>query len=176
LALRGAATICEDIAALQERDGAFYVQPGYPRVCLWPDSVEKLLGAKDALPDLTPTWDKKYLGLDGVRANFADRALPVGTVYLLAARSQDLTAPRIEEIPPREALMELVANTYMNQLLTREQRAAEFELLSRFVSRVEVKRLVPHRDAAKIEMLCEIIENDAVAASKDGAASANGRL
>jgi hypothetical protein len=161
LALRGASGLCEDIAALQEDGGTFYVQPGYPRVCLWADAVEKLLGSKDALPDLTPTWDKKYLGLDGVRAKFEPQRLPIGVIYLLGERLEEESAPRIEEIPTRDALMELVGNTYMNQLLTREQRAEEFELLSRLVNRVPCVRLVPHRNASKIGALCEIIEKDA---------------
>jgi len=161
MALRGAAGLCEDIAALQEENGQFFVQPGYPRVCLWPDAVEKLLGSKNALPDLTPTWDKKFLGLDGTQAVFEPQRLPIGIIYLLATRSEENSAPRIEDIPAREALMELVSNTYMNQLLTREQRAEEFELLSRLVNRVPCKRLVPHRDASKIGALCETIENAA---------------
>jgi hypothetical protein len=158
LALRGAAGICEDIAVLHKGNGNFFLRPGYPRVCLWPDAVEKLFGSKDALPDLTPTWDKKYLGLDDARGVFERRTLPVGAIYLLADRSEEESAPRLEEIPPREALMELVSNTYMNQLLSREQRAEEFELLSRLVSRVPCKRLIPHRSASRIGALCEIIE------------------
>ncbi len=160
LALRGAAGLCEDIAALHEAEGKFYVEPGYPRMCLWPDAVEKLLGSKDALPNLTPTWNKKFLGLDGVRAKFEPFRMPLGTTYLLGARSEEEMAPRIEEISAREALLDLVRNTYMNLFLTREQRATEFELLSRLVNHVPCKRLIPHRDAAKIGSLCEMIEKD----------------
>jgi len=158
MALRGAAGLCEDIAVLHEENGNFFLHPGYPRVCLWPDAVEKLLASRDALPDLTPTWDKKYLALDGVRASFELRKLQVGVIYLLAERSEEDSAPRFEEIPGRDALMELVSNTYMNQLLSREQRAREFELLSRLVNQVPCKQLVPHHSASKIEALCKIIE------------------
>jgi len=45
--------------------------------------------------------------------------------------------------------------------LTRDQRAEEFELLSRLANHVQCKRLVPHRDASRIAALCEIIENAA---------------
>jgi len=158
LALRGAPVLCEDIATLQETEGRFYVQPGYPRVCLWPDAVEKLLGSKDALPDLTPTWNKKYLGLDGSRARFKSHKTPLGAIYLLAERVNEKMAPRIEEISSREALLELVSNTYMNLFLTREQRAAEFELLSRLVNCVPCMRLIPHGDATEIGRFCELIE------------------
>jgi len=161
LALRGSATLCEDIAALHESEGRFCVEPGYPRVCLWPDAVEKLLGSRDALPNLTPTWDKKFLGLDGVRARFEPSRMPLNAIYLLGVRSEEEVAPRIEEASAREALLELVRNTYMNLFLSREQRAAEFELLSRLVNHVPCKRLIPHRDAIKIGKLCELIERDA---------------
>ena len=175
LALRGAPAVCEDIAAIEERRGHFFVQPGYPRVCLWPDAVEKLLGTKDALPNLTPTWDKKYLPLDGERARFAERIAPLGAVYLLGERAADGRTPRIEKMSGREALLELVQNTYMNALLTKEQRATEFELLSRLVSRVPCKRAIPHRDGAKIGELCELIEKDARAASSEFHSEMTGR-
>ena len=161
LALRGAPALCEDIAALEEDERRFHVQPGYPRVCLWPDAVEKLLGSRNALPDLTPTWDKKYLGLDGERAKFEAHRMPIGTIYLLGERADEETAPRVEEISGREALLELVSNTYMNLFLTRAQRREEFELLSRLVNHVPCKRLIPHRDAARIGKLCDLIEKDA---------------
>jgi hypothetical protein len=161
LALRGLPTLCEDIAALHEHRGQFYVQPGYPRVCLWPDSVEKLLGSEDALPLLTPTWEKRFLALDGERAKFEARMRPLGAVYLLGLRSHEETAPRLIEVTPREALLDLVQNTYMNVLLSREQRAAEFELLSRLVNQVPCKRVIPHKDAARIAAICELLETDA---------------
>ena len=175
LALRGAPAVCEDIAAIAENRGQFFVQPGYPRVCLWPDAVEKLLGDKEALPNLTPTWDKKYLALDGGRAKFAERIVPLGAVYLLGERALDERAPRIEPISPREALLELVQNTYMNALLTKEQRAAEFELLSRLVNRVPCKRLTPHRDASRLGKLCELIEGDGRAISSERQTALIGR-
>ena len=161
LALRGANVLCEDIAALKEEEGRFYVQPGYPRVCLWPDSVEKLLGSAGALPRLTPNWEKHFLGLDGGRANFEAKPKPLGAIYLLGHRSEEESAPRIDEITPREALLDLVQNTYMNLLLTREQRAAEFEMLSRLVNVVPCRRVIPHANAARIGALCEVLEADA---------------
>jgi hypothetical protein len=161
-ALRGASVLCEDIAALDESSRGFSVRPGYPRVCLWPDAVAKLLGDKTALPNLTPTWDKKYLPLDGCRARFETKTLPLVAIYLLGLRMSEENAPRFEEISGKEALLELVQNTYMNALLNREQRAAEFELLSRLVARIPCKRVTPNSDPGRITALCELIEADAL--------------
>ena len=167
LALRGIPVMCEDIAPLIEETERFQVVPGYPRICLWPDSVEQLLGAKDALPQLTPTWEKSFLPLDGTRAKFEARKKQLGAVYLLAPRTAEASAPRIEELGAREALMELVQNTYMNWLLDRHQRAAEFDALSKLVAQVPVRRIVPHADPGRIGELCDLILADAGCLSAD---------
>lgn len=120
-----------------------------------------LLGREDALPQLTPIWEKRYLELDGRRAKFADAKLPVGILYLFAPRSDDREAPRVEKIGPREALLELVQNTYMNWVLDREQRAKEFDTLCRLVQRVPVRRILPHAKPERIPALCELILQDA---------------
>jgi len=62
----------------------------------------------------------------------------------------------------REALLGLVQNTYMNWLLDRRQRAAEFDALSRLVTQVPIRRIVPHGvDPGRIGALCELIVADA---------------
>src|ERR1700677_461854 len=39
LAQQGCAIITDDVVALAEADGVFYVHPAYPYLCLWPESV-----------------------------------------------------------------------------------------------------------------------------------------
>jgi hypothetical protein len=161
LALRGLPVIAEDVIALEENSGGFCAVPGYPRVCLWPESVRMLLGREDALPQLTPVWQKRFLELDGQHAKFALAKLPVGVVYLFAPRSDDPGSPRVEKLSPREAVLELVQNTYMNWVLNREQRAKEFDMLCRLVQRVPTRRIVPNAKPEKIAVLCDLIERDA---------------
>lgn len=157
LALRGVPVLCEDVTPLLEEAGSFQVEPGYPRVCLWPDTVASLLGTPNALPQLTPTWEKCFLPLNCDGARFEQQKRPLGMIYLLAQRSQEERAPWIEEISPREALLELVQNTYLKRLLDRTQRAAEFDLLSRVVMQVPVRRILPHVDFARVGVLCDLI-------------------
>jgi hypothetical protein len=167
LALRGIPVLCEDITPLIEQDGRFHVEPGYPRVCLWPDAVEELFGARDALPRLTPSWEKFFLPLDGGNAKFEEQRRVVSAVYLFAPRVAEADAPRIETISAREALVDLVQNTYMNWLLDRSQRAAEFSALSKLVTQVAVRRIVPHADPGRIGELCDLILADAGRLSAD---------
>lgn len=161
LALRGVAVLCEDIAPIEEKDGSFTIELGPPRICLWPEAVELLMGRADALPRLAPNWEKCHLPLNGEAATLEAEKRPLGGVYILAPREATTAAPRIEEISSREVLLDLVQNTYMNWLLDRRQRAAEFELLSHLVSQIPVRRIVPHRDPSRIDALCELILADA---------------
>jgi hypothetical protein len=160
LALRGIPVLTDDISPVREDKGSLYIEPGYPRVCLWPEAVGSLLGAPEALPRITPTWEKCFLALDGVSASFESKKRPLAVVYLLAARVDEVDAPRIQGCRARDALLELVQNTYMNGLLDRNQRAAEFDVLSRLVANVPVRRIVPHADPAGVGVLCELILRD----------------
>lgn len=161
LALRGIPVCSEDIVPVLETPGRFEIIPGYPRVCLWPDSVEMLLGSKDALPLLTPAWEKRYLPLDGARAKFANTNLPLGLIYLFGVRTDSERAPFVEELARKEALLELVQNTYMNWLPDGEQRAREFDVLARLLDTVPVRRIVPNAEPRKIGALCDLIIEDA---------------
>jgi hypothetical protein len=161
LALRGATVLSDDIVPIQFTQERYWAIPGYPRVCLWPESVASLIGPDQELPRLSPRREKRYLPLDGVRAKFAANKKPLGMIYLFGERSADECAPRVEELSPREALLELVQNTYMNWLLNREQRALEFDELCKIVQQIPVRRLVAHSDTAKLELLCERIFEDA---------------
>jgi hypothetical protein len=161
LALRGVPVLCEDIVALEITEQHIWTMPGYPRVCLWPEAVENLVGHAEALPQLTPTWEKRYLPLDGVHGTFVSEKRPLALIYVFGERSNDPNAPRIEELPPREALLQLVKNTYMNWLLDRERRAEEFDELSKLVRKIPVRRIIAHENPEKIGRLCELIRADA---------------
>lgn len=161
MALQGMPVLCEDITPLNINSETFWVQPGYAQVGLWPDAVECLLGSVDALPRLTPSWEKCFLPLDGQKAKFDPEQRPLGVIYLLAPRVDSEDAPRIEPISARAALLGLVQNTYMNWLLDRNQRAMEFDFLTKLVTRIPVRRVVPHSDPTRIAALCELIVADA---------------
>jgi hypothetical protein len=56
--------------------------------------------------------------------------------------------------------MALVANTYATKLMDKHMRAREFELLTRVVGNVSVRRVTPHADPARITELCNLIVDD----------------
>ena len=63
LAQHGHAILSDDVVALAEHDGSFFVHPAYPYLCLWPESVESLYGSPDALPQFSANYEKRFLSL-----------------------------------------------------------------------------------------------------------------
>ena len=157
----GFSVIADDVVALAENGENFLVQPGYPRVNLWPDSVRALFGSEDALPQITPTWDKRYIALGDDGLSFAAKPLPLGAIYFLGERDPALAAPFIEEVAGGNALAELVANTYGNYLLDRDMRSREFDVLGRVVEGIPIRRVRPQADPSTVFNLCEAIATDA---------------
>jgi hypothetical protein len=159
-AQRGFPVLSDDLVALNERENQFFVQPGYPRVNLWPDSVSALFGSEDALPPITPTWEKRYMTLDRDGCRFETNPLPLAAIYVLGERDAALRKPVIEEVHGVEAVTMLVANTYVNYLLDREMRRREFDVLGRLITALGVRRVRPPTDPSAIFGICEAIVDD----------------
>jgi hypothetical protein len=159
LARHGYGVLSDDIVALEEQVGTFHVMPAYPHLSLWPDSVKMLYGSSEALPRFIPNWDKRRLDVGNQGTRFESRPLPLGAIYILGERRSD-PAPYLETMPPRSALLSLVANTYANKILDREMRASEFAVLGRLVTTIPIRQVHPHSDASRVEDLCRIIRED----------------
>jgi hypothetical protein len=164
-AQRGFAVLAEDIAALDDRGEAFLVQPGYPRVNLWPESAAALCGAVGALPAITPNWEKRYLPLPAP-AQFHSVSAPLAAIYILGSRGSQ-PRPEIRQLKGVEALVALASNTYTPYLLDSAMRAREFEVLRRLVAQVPVRQVQPPDDLAGIGGLCDALLQDYSTIAKD---------
>lgn len=154
----GHAVLSDDIAALADHDGSVHVQPAFPQLRLWPDSVAMLYGAADALPPLTPTWDKRALSLTEPGA-FRQQSLPLSAVYVLGEQ-RDHAEPSIADVGGADRLMVLLANSYVGYLLDRNMRHREFELLARLASSAHVRRVTRPGAPAAVTRLCTRILED----------------
>jgi hypothetical protein len=159
----GYAVLSDDLAVLREESARFMVQPGYPRVNLWPDSVRTLFGSEESLSRISPTWDKRFMALAPGREGllFERRRLPLGAIYILGERQTELSIPVIEKMEGSEALLNLVANTYVNYVIDSEMRQQEFSALSRLLTNVPVRLVQPPADPSCLRNLCEAIGTDA---------------
>jgi len=154
---RGYSILAEDVVTLDDRGDHFLVRPGYPCIRLWPAAVKALYGSETHLPKLTPNWDKCYLDLNN---NFQREPLRLAAIYHLSERRHDATAPFVRSLDRAEGLMSLVANTYATKLMDKHMRAREFELLTRLLNQVALRRVTPHANPGRINELCDRILND----------------
>lgn len=153
----GYPVLSDDIGSLTDGQHGFLIQPGYPRVNLWPDSVRLLFGSEDTLPRVTPTWDKRFLTLDQSRYHFRERPSPLAAVYVLTEPQAGRTRLQFEQLAGWHAVQTLLANTYVNYLLDAQMRRREFELLCRLVTSVPVRRVARRADPFG---LCEAVAAD----------------
>jgi hypothetical protein len=156
----GYGVLSEDVVALESRDDHLYVQPAYPCIRLWPESVEALFGSPDALPLLTPNWDKRCLDLGNGNGSYQQTPLRLAAVYVLGDRCDNPITPRVEALSASAALIALTGNSYVPYLKDKIARAQEFDLLKQVVGTVPVRRAIPHSDPGRVAGLCKVILDD----------------
>ena len=157
---RGYSILAEDVLTLDDRNEHFLVRPAYPCIRLWPASVKALYGTEDHLPKLTPNWDKCYLDLTERPTQFQREPLPLAAIYELSDRSDESRAPFVEPTGQTAGLMSLIANSYATKLMDKQMRARQFDLLTRVLNNVPLRRVTPHKNPARIPELCDRILND----------------
>jgi hypothetical protein len=158
--------ISDDIVVLEPAASAFMVQPGYPRLCLCPDAVDTLYGSSDALPLISPNWEKRYLDLAGPGHIFQASALPLAAIYRLDDRSAAGSHLKFRDCTPIEALLDLLGNTYVNYLLEPDQRASEFALLGRLAAQIPLRRVTLPEDHSRLAALCRTVAEDFLAVTR----------
>lgn len=156
----GYRVISDDVVALQEERSQFVIPPGYPRVNLWSESAEAIVGKTDTLPRICPTLEKCFMPLDPAR-QFETSSLRLGAIYVLKEREPGLIAPAVEALTGTEAFIAVLGNTYMNHLPDPEKRCREFELLGRLIAQVPIRQVHAIADLSKLSVLCTAIAADA---------------
>jgi hypothetical protein len=155
----GYPVLTDDVAAIVERGGLPYLQPAYPQVRLWPDSVALLYGSEDALPPLTPTWAKRGLDLTRHGHSFSGEPLPLAAIYVLGNR-QGEGEPYVEPLTGRERFPTLLAHSYVGYLLDRTMREQEFASLARLGTGIALRRVTRGDRPSDVFRLCSRILED----------------
>ena len=123
---------------------AFFVRPGHSLVRLWPDAVRAIYGSDEALPGGGGDADKRHLDLTAGDGAFQAEALPLAAIYVIADRRKDLDTPVvITPLKGHEALMALVARTYMNYVLDADLRVRALTVFARLAAQVPIRQPSP---------------------------------
>jgi hypothetical protein len=159
---RGAALVCDDIAALGEQEGRFTVCASAPRVRMRPDAAAALVGASATLEPVWPGHEsrralKAYLPAAGAE-EAGERAL--GAVFLLGERSPSIAEPRARPLTSLQALPRLMARRHIPEALDRNAHRRDFERLARLAETIPVYELLrPAGLEAMGETVAEIVSH-----------------
>ncbi len=140
-AQKGFAVMSDDILALELRGDDYFARPGYPRLRLWSDSADALFGTQNALPKLTPNWDKRYLALGAEPFRFQSEPRRLSALYVLDGNGQDPLSLPVAPIKARDAMLALLKENGQGMLLGNADRAREFAQIAELVQRVPVNRI-----------------------------------
>jgi len=99
--------IADDMTVIDMTDERPFVQPGFPRVKLWPDSATALDHDVDTLPLIHPDVVKRSLQMT---ARFQSERLPLTRCYLL----EDGAEESVSELAPTQAILSLIGSTYQS--------------------------------------------------------------
>jgi hypothetical protein len=140
---RGAALLADDALPLRIIDGAAYAGPSLPFMKVWRETATCALALDEELPNLTATYEKKLLTLDG-RGAVATEAAPLRAIYLLDRYAPAAGEPAEITIRPvggREALTALLAQTSNNAFLSPAEAARLIPFYARLLRAAPLRLL-----------------------------------
>lgn len=150
----GCPLLTDDFAALRSDDGQIWIDPGYPSVRLFMDSGQALVedASPDTLTPIAPNRRKHYLSLAASGFPFAESAAPLGLIYLLAGRAEQVES---RLVPPIQALVELMHHLYPWAMAGTPEHERDVKGLAALAQQIPVRRLVlPNR----IDKLNAVVE------------------
>jgi hypothetical protein len=162
---QGWSLVTDDLVAFTPTQSALFVEPGYPRLRLWPAAARLLHEMPVDLPRLVPKsarwidWDKRFIELSAGK-DFSGERQAVAAVYVLSARLGGGQRPRIEALQGREAVTALVAASHQGDLPLPSIRAAELDLFACLARARRVRRLCVPEGMEGLRRLSGAIDED----------------
>lgn len=138
---QGGSLLSDDLAAIQKKNRSFVVQPGVPEIRLWPSSIRSLNHLEMEAELLYPETKKKRFVLS--RKNdwrSFEKPASLHAVYILSRRKRGKV--EIEDIPRREAVMELLRHLYVPVLQKPKILGQLLEMAGGLAETIPIRRLI----------------------------------
>ncbi|HET6385046.1 MAG TPA: hypothetical protein VFJ58_16765 [Armatimonadota bacterium] len=156
----GAALLSDDITPVEMIEGVPFARPAFPQLRLWPEEVSHFLGPDVQLDKVHPNEAKLRVPVGpGGFGRFEARSLPIKRFYI--PQRDDRADIRILPIPRRDALVEMVRNSFVARaVMVMGLQPARLTLLTSIVKQVPVMRLIYPSDRAALPRVCQAVIND----------------
>lgn len=163
LSKRGFPVLADDIAVLKLEQGQYWVQPGYPRLRLCPQSVKAFDTSPQELTKVSSFGYKRYLNLavdNTEKWLFQPVPLPLAGIYIMGKREQQLARSSVKSLASSQAMTKLVKSVYGSYFLNKDIRTNEFQQLAQFVRTVPIRQLSRPNNLSNLDQLCCLIVDD----------------
>jgi hypothetical protein len=146
LAFRGCLLITDDVLHVRKAAAGWMAEPFAGGLKLWPGGAALVLGPAVSLPRLTPTWDKRTLGVDrfGVRA--APAPVPVRSILFLEWSDFDRAEAALEPVGTADTVVRLATHGSAAHLLDAAEQTREFHAFADLARSVRATRAVLTQD------------------------------
>ena len=157
--------LTDDIAPLVHCDGQFWVQPGYPCLRLWPNTIDALCSSPvDNLSTVLSFAQKRYFSLaltdeEVAWGKFQPKPLSLAAIYVLE-RFNDNALPSLLPLPRAMGLVAMIRNTYADYVLDETGRSDDFRLLGQLVNGIPVKQVRRQDSLENLSKLYKTILED----------------
>ena len=133
--------LVDDLVATRIVGDQVLVQPGYPLLRLWPEQADHFVGDHTDFAKLHPTYDKRLVPIGRGFGTFCTEETPLARIYL-PARSRTDSEVSFVPVASGEALLTLVANSFLHEAVNRLGMAGpRLKALSAVLSRTRLQVL-----------------------------------
>ncbi len=146
--------VTDDLLVLRRRHGGYVVEPGVPRIKLYPTVARRLLGVRRSARRMAPGTTKLVVSLP--RAMVVRRPLALHTLYVLA-RGRSI---RVTSMGRSAAFLETLRDAFNTVWLDRSRLVRQFRFARQLASKVRVRRIVYPRRLSAIDEVREAILRD----------------
>ena len=148
--------LADDVVALDlSNSGGPMVLSGIPQFKLWPEAVSSLGDNPELLPQIFSGCEKRARR---VTDRFSKRPLPLKGIYALSKGP----IPEIKFLPPQEAIVELIRNSYVarfgKRLLHGVEAATHFRQCTSLANRVPVYSLDRPNSLSLLPAVAQLLE------------------
>ncbi|MGH9313418.1 MAG: hypothetical protein ACRD09_11605 [Vicinamibacterales bacterium] len=155
LASRGAQVLGDDAIALRANGVGLIALGAYPGLRLWPDVLARTGRQTGPAAEYS---DKRRVGPGASEIRFSHEPAPVTGIYAL---DPSPAGPiRVDPLPPRDALMALVANAYVLDIGDRDRLTRQLDCAIGSGRAVPVRRLRFPHDIDRLGDVCDALLAD----------------
>jgi hypothetical protein len=140
----GHTLLTDDLLAVSMTGTEAIGHPGFPQMRMWPDVADHFLGGHAHLPPVLPETGKLRVRVEEEKLGaFCADDRPLTRLYLPEREDDPEALIRAELVPPQQALIELVRESFLTTVLEKTGlHRKRFGRLTSLVNHVPMKRLI----------------------------------